>query len=174
MIRALGLAAIGLGQAGCSLILDFSDGAIPKDASIDSAFSQAECDFGEPNDSAAAATALAAGTSSAAICSMGFDDHDFYKITVPAATAKLTVSASFLSSATGDLDLRLLSADGATVHSSSVGFGNTEQIVCPGASPACALGATPPIPEGDYLLEVFPAVAGAQNRYDIAVELMPQ
>ncbi|MEO8704620.1 MAG: PPC domain-containing protein [Kofleriaceae bacterium] len=171
---AVAIAIAATCSAGCSLILDFSDGAVPSDASIDSKFSQAECDFGEPNDTAGAATVLAAGTSAAAVCASGFDDHDFYKITVPAATAKLTVTINFTSSATGDLDLRLLDAAGTIVHSSSVGFGDIEQITCPGVSPTCTLGSTPPVPEGDYLVEVFPAVTGAQNRYDIAFELMPQ
>jgi hypothetical protein len=175
MIRELrGPVAIAIASlaTGCSLILDFSDGAIPTDASIDSRFSQAECDFAEPNDSAASAMPLVSPTT-AAICASGSDDHDFYRVTVPAATTQLTVTLNFITSATGDLDLRLLDVTGSTVHSSSVGFDNTEQIVCPGASPTCALGATPPIPEGDYIIEVFPAVNGAQNRYDLTFVAMP-
>ena len=38
---------------GCSLILDFSDSAVPADAAIDAVYTQAECDYKEPNDSVA-------------------------------------------------------------------------------------------------------------------------
>jgi hypothetical protein len=54
------------------------------------------------------------------------------------------------------------------VLAQSVGFGNGEAIVCPGTSPPCALLAA-----DDYLLEVFPAVPGAVNRYTLAVALTP-
>jgi hypothetical protein len=46
-IRVL-VASFGwLPATGCSWILDFSDGAIPKNAPIDAPYSQAECDFKE-------------------------------------------------------------------------------------------------------------------------------
>ena len=36
---------------GCSFILDFSDKAGVHDASLDGPYTQAECDYKEPNDS---------------------------------------------------------------------------------------------------------------------------
>jgi hypothetical protein len=165
-MRWIPLTACLLG--GCSLVLDFSDSAIPIDATPDAAFSEAECTFGEPNDSAAAASVFAVtDVGPAAICADGFDDHDFYKVTIPANSA-VTLTVSFISSATGDLDLRLYDKTGATVLARSSGFMNQETITCPGASPACtALAAD------DYIFEVFPAVLGAKNRYDIALTVTP-
>jgi hypothetical protein len=168
MIRGA-LSLLLAGTTGCSLLLDFSEDAVPKDATPDSAFSQAECDFKEPNDSAAEAALLdVAEVGPGAVCerSAGVQDRDFYRFTVPAGTTTVTVSISFVSSATGDLDLRLYDATGATVLASSVGFGDTEQIVCPGPSPTCAA-----LAEGDYLFEVFSPVAGGANRYDLSLQL---
>ncbi len=155
---------------GCSLVLDFSDKQIPKDAEIDGPSSQAECDFKEPNDSAAtAAVLLATEVGPAGICSSpGIDDHDFYKITVPDLTASVTVQITFENRATGDLDLRLYDKTGAMVIAQSRGFANDETIVCPAASPAC-----PMLAPDDYVFEVFPAIAGSVNRYDIAVTITP-
>ena len=154
--------------SGCSLVLDFSDSAIPKDSTPDSAFTQEECDFGEPNDNAAMASVFdIAQTGPAAICATGFDDHDFYKFTLPANTM-VNVSVTFTTSPQGDLDLRLYDKTGATVLARSSGFTDTESITCPGASPSCAA-----LPPDDYLFEVFPAVTGAQNRYTIAITVTP-
>jgi len=155
---------------GCSLLLDFSNDAIPKDGTADSPFSQAECDYKEPNDSAQSAAALdpAVDTGPGAICPGAVDDHDFFKFTVPAAIASVSVSISFTNSPTGDLDLRLYDKTGASVLSRSSGFGDQETIVCPGQSPAC-----PALAADDYVFEVFPALAGAVNAYTIAVTLTP-
>lgn len=164
-MRALLLLGV---TSGCSLVLDFSDGAIPKDAAIDAAFSQAECEFKEPNDTAASAAEFAvAEVGPAAICNGSFDDHDFYKVVVP-ANSRVSVKISFESSPTGDLDLRLYDKTGATVLGRSSGFGDVEEIACPGQSPACAA-----LVPDEYLFEVFPAIAGATNRYDIAVTIDP-
>jgi hypothetical protein len=155
-------------SGGCSLVLDFSDEAVPKDASIDAVFNQAECDFGEPNDTGVAASALdLTSVGPAAICNPAFDDHDFYRVTVP-ANSSVSVKVTFISTPTGDLDLRLYDGTGVTVIGRSNGFGNVEEVVCPGQSPACL-----PLAPGDYVFEVFPAVAGASNRYDIAVTVTP-
>ena len=55
MVRALvSLLPLALASSGCSLLLDFSDGAVPVDAEIDGPFSQAECDYKEPNENAGA------------------------------------------------------------------------------------------------------------------------
>lgn len=163
----VGLPAI-FASAGCSLILDFSDSAIPVDATADSAFSQAECDFKEPNDNAGVAAMVdVTEVGPAAICADGFDDHDFYKFTLP-ANSSVNVSINFTSSPTGDLDLRLYDKTGATVLARSSGFADTESITCPGASPMCAA-----LAPDDYIFEVFPAVLGAKNRYTMAITVTP-
>ncbi len=153
---------------GCSLVLDFSDGAIPKDAAPDAPYTQEQCDYKEPNDSLADAVALAPGENGpAAICAADPEDHDFYKITIPASTASVTFAISFTNRPTGDIDMILRDTAG-TMLSQSRGFGDGEAIVCPGASPPCSA-----LAEGDVVLEVFPAIAGAVNAYDIAVTITP-
>jgi hypothetical protein len=159
---------------GCSLVLDFSDGAIPADAATDSAFSEAECDFGEPNDSIETAMPITASdVGPAAICERlpGVQDRDFYRFTVPENTATVSVKITFVSSARGDLDLRLYDKTGATLLGMSVGFMDVEEIVCPGVSPDC--NQNMPLPPDDYIFEVFSPVSGA-NRYDIALMLTPE
>lgn len=164
MVRECLAAAIAVGASGCSLVLDFSEGAVPGDAAIDAAFSQAECELGEPNESAETAATITPGdTGPGAICG---DDADFYKFTVPDGTAAVTIKVTFVSSATGDLDLRLFDQTGATQLAGSFGFGDVEQITCPGSSPMCNA-----LPADDYVFEVFPAIAGAQNRYDLELTL---
>ena len=152
---------------GCSLILDFSGDSKPP---IDAPFNDAECAFKEPNDTLATATTLElTDIGPAAICSQtaGVDDHDFYRITVP-ANSSFSATIAFINSATGDLDLKLTDAQGTSLASSR-GFDNDEQIVCPGASPPCA----GPLAEGDYILEVFAANPGMANRYDITLSVTP-
>ncbi len=152
---------------GCSLILDFSDGAIPKDAAIDAPYTQAECDYKEPNDSAATAAMITtADTGPAAICAGPTEDHDFYKFTVPAMTTTVTVKISFMNRPGGDLDLRLFDKTGVSLLAQSRGFGNDETITCPGTSPDCSALAA-----DDYVFEVFPAVTGAVNDYTIALTM---
>jgi hypothetical protein len=146
---------------GCSLILDFSDSARPADASIDAVYTQAECDYKEPNDSVAEAQMVVAGDMGpAAICAAAggaAEDHDFYKFTV--ATTPFTVGIQFTNRSGGDLDMKVYKADG-TLLGQSRGFGDMESITCPGSAPAC-----PSVTPGDYVVEVFPAVAGAVNTY---------
>jgi Bacterial pre-peptidase C-terminal domain len=153
--------------SGCSLILDFSGAtSSPPDAP----FNDAECAYKEPNDTAQTAALLElTDVGPAAICSttMGVDDRDFYKITVPASTA-FSTKITFVQFVTGDLDLRLSDATG-TVLATSRGFDNDEQITCPGSSPPCA----GPLAAGDYILEVFPANPGMANRYDLAISVTP-
>ena len=164
--RVLGCLAIGVLAPGCSLILDFSDTAVPVDAAIDGPFTQIECDYKEPNDTAGAAALFdATEVGPAAICSD--DDRDFYKVTIP-ANASVEVRINFVNRASGDLDLRLYDRTGTTVLAQSRGFASEEKIVCPGAAPTCMM-----LPADDYIFEVFPAIAGAMNRYDIAVTIVP-
>jgi hypothetical protein len=166
MYRLLAVGLVCFAQTGCSLLLDFSDSQIPIDAPPD-VFSVAECDFAEPNDSFETAVAQAVGTpGSAALCSPTTQDKDFYKFTVPAATTTLTAKITF-TTLSGDLDLYLYDATGVEL-ARSVGNMDNETIVCPGATPVCALGMTPPIPEGDYVLEVRAATA-LQNTYTVDI-----
>ncbi|MBA2543792.1 MAG: PPC domain-containing protein [Deltaproteobacteria bacterium] len=169
MVRLFAVACC-LAQTGCSLILDFSDSQIPIDAPPD-VFTVAECSFKEPNDSFEAAIAYdPAEGGAAALCADGFDDTDFYKLTVPAGITTLTIAITFVDLA-GDLDLFLYDATGIQ-QSFSAGNIDNESIVCPGTAPACMLGATPPIAEGDYVFEVRGPLA-VQNTYSIAVTLAP-
>ncbi len=148
------------GSAGCSLILNFDNSQIPIDAMIDAPFNAAECAYMEPNDSIATASTFApTDMGPAAICPTTTEDHDFYKFTVPDAST-VTIKLSFMNRPGGDLDLRLFDAATSTLQGQSRGFGDTEQIVCPGASPQCAQLAA-----GDYVFEVFPASSGAVNNY---------
>jgi hypothetical protein len=163
------LASLLCGLSGCSLVLDFSDGAAPTDGSLDAPFSDADCAYKEPNDSVATAAALViADTGPAAICPGATEDHDFYRFTVPANTSLVQVKIDFASSPTGDLDLRLYDKTGATVLARSSSFGNEELIACPGSSPPCAT-----LAPDDYVFEVFPAVDDAVNTYTFAITLTP-
>lgn len=150
----------------CSLLLDFSDSAAPHDAGIDTPYTQAECDYKEPNDALADPTVLVGGeTGPAAICppvAGAPEDHDFYRFTV--AGAMLTVAIQFTNRAGGDLDLKLYDTTG-TMISQSRGFGNGEMITCPGTSPTC-----PAVTAGDYVFEVLPAVVGSVNAYTFSVQ----
>lgn len=158
--------ALAFAASGCSLILDFSDSQIPIDAPPD-IFTVAECSFDEPNDSFAAATPRTTGeTVNAALCADGFQDVDFYKITIPAATTTLTVALTF-STLQGDLDLHLYDSAG-TEKAFAAGNLDNEQIVCPGTTPVCDIGM--PITEGDYVVEVR-SLANVQNTYSLAITL---
>src|SRR5687767_7613737 len=91
----LGLFVLFLG--GCSLLLDFGPGAIPVDATADGPYTQAECDYKEPNDAVAMASAITpADVGPAAICAGATEDRDFYKFTVPPSTARVTIRVTFV------------------------------------------------------------------------------
>ncbi|MDB4964043.1 MAG: hypothetical protein JWP01_4042 [Myxococcales bacterium] len=154
--------------AGCSLILDFSDKAIPIDAQPDAPYTDEQCAYMEPNDSVEQAMLITtADVGPAAICASETEDHDFYKFTVPANTASVSVKILFTNRASGDLDLKILDLTG-TMLAQSRGFLDGETIVCPALSPRCDA-----LAPGDYVFEVFPALAGAVNSYDIALTITP-
>lgn len=162
----VGLALVS--ASGCSLVLDFSESAIPIDAQIDAPYTQEQCDYKEPNDSIETAQVVtSADTGTGAICAGENEDHDFYKFTVPAGSTKVVVKITFTNRPSGDLELRLWEAGGAMIAASR-GFGNEETITCPAISPQCGTLAA-----GDYVFEVFPAIAGAVNFYDFQVTLTP-
>lgn len=148
---------------GCSLVLDFSDKAIPKDAAIDAPYTADECMYKEPNDSVDTAPVITTtDTGPAAICAD--DPGDYYKFTVAGAST-VTIGIQFTNRPGGDLDLQLLDTMGTQV-SISRGFGDGETIVCPGAAPAC-----PKLADGDYVMRVFPAVTGAVNAYTFSLQM---
>ena len=160
MRRELSLLAL---LPGCSLVLDFSDKAIPKDAMVDAPYTADECAYKEPNDTPDTAQVITAtDTGPAAICAD--DPADYYKFTVAGAST-VTVAIQFTNRPGGDLDLELLDAAGAQV-SISRGFGDGEQIMCPGAVPACSK-----LADGDYVMRVFPAVTGAVNEYTFTLQM---
>ena len=174
MVRGIVLAGLVATSGGCSLLLDFSSSAIPKDASIDAPdapYTTDECTYKEPNDTlGTAAPILVTDVGPAAICPPdmgGVEDHDFYKLNIPTGITSVTFSIHFIERATGDLDLRLYDG-GGNVIAQSRGFTGTETITCPGASPPCSA-----LSAGAYVFEVFPAVAGAVNNYTIALAMTP-
>lgn len=167
MLRECVAACMVMPAAGCSLWLDFSDAAIPVDAALDAPYSAAECDFKEPNDSVATAAPIAAeDRGPAAICAGQAEDHDFYRLSVPAGATRVELAITTMFRRTGDLDLRLYDAGGAVIARSS-GFDDRERILCPGSVPSC-----PALTAGDYVLEVFP-VPGSVNRYELAIMISP-
>ena len=164
MRECVALAIVALTPA-CSLILDF-DAAPPADAAIDTPYTQAECDYKEPNDSpSTAAVIVATDTGPAAICaptSGTTEDIDNYRFAVESAT--VTIAIQFTNRPGGDLDMKLLDT-GANMVAQSRGFGDGEMIVCPGASPSCATLAV----GTEYILQVFPAVPGSVNSYTLSI-----
>jgi hypothetical protein len=149
---------------GCSLILNFSDKDAPHDAPFDTPWTSAECMYGEPNQTPQTAFMITPGTDTgpAAICPG--NTGSYYKFAVPSTATTVTVSITFASSI-GDLCLILDDALGNELASSR-GFGNGQQIVCPGFSPPCeALAA------GNYLFEVEPATIGTTNYYSFSVAI---
>jgi len=166
MARA-GAAALGLLCAsGCSLLLDFDPSQIPVDAAP---YTQAECDFGEPNNAPSQSTPItAADTGPAAICAGAPSDHDYYRFTVPPSTKSVVVKVTFASGPGRDLDLRLTDVTGGTMIAQSRGFEDVELVECPGTAPAC-----PMLAAAEYLFEVFPARAGEANRYEFALTITP-
>ena len=168
MVRELVAALLAFGAGGCSLLLDFSDQAVPRDASPDAPFDAADCAFKEPNDSLATAAAIApSDTGPAAICPGGIEDHDFYRFTVPAGATRVEIRVDTVFRPGGDLDLRLYDGAGAMLAQSH-SFGDQERIVCPGSVPACTALAA-----GDHVFEVLPAVTGAVNRYTFTLAIAP-
>ena len=163
------VAAIALGPlAGCTLVLDFSDKAIPIDAETDAPYTADQCAFMEPNNSLAEAVLITnADTGPAAICAEDPEDHDFYKFTVPAATASVRLTVNFTNRPGGDLDLKILDSAGMMVAQSR-GFLDGETIVCPALSPRCDA-----LAPGEYVFEVFPALGGAVNSYDFSLTITP-
>jgi hypothetical protein len=155
---------VAASTAGCSL--NFSNSQIPIDAALDAPYTADECAYKEPNDTPAMAAMITpADTGPAAICE---NDVDYYEFAVPDMTKSVSIEILFTNSPTGDLDLKLFDSTGTSLLAASLGFTDNEQIVCPGQSPFCAALAA-----GNYIFEVFPAVAGDVNFYNIALTITP-
>jgi hypothetical protein len=152
---------------GCSLILDFSDKAGVHDASLDGPYTQAECDYKEPNDTIDTAAVIdpTADMGPAAICkSASGEDDDYYKFTVAAGINKVTIMLTDAPGG-GDLDLKLYDSTGQVIGQSR-NFSDTETLVCPAVSPAC-----PSLAAGDYVFEVLPGSPVNLNNYTFSVTL---
>jgi hypothetical protein len=166
MLREFAALAIATLIPACSFILDFSD--VPRDGGADATFTQADCDYKEPNDSFSTAAIISlTDTGPAAICPPavmgGAEDHDFYRFTV-ANTTSMMIEIRYEMSTSGDLDLTLYDSSGNMVTSSHLSTG-MEKITCPSSvSPPC-----PPVVAGDYVFEVEPAVSGSVNRYTFSL-----
>lgn len=153
---AVVVGALGLG--GCSLILDFDPpaDAPPPDAPV----TEAQCMAFEPNDEPGTATAIEPGELMAAICAT--DERDYFKLTV-AADRRVSVTIAFANrGGAGDLDLRLLSGDGAVSFADSRGTGDTETVMCPGGA-RCPTS----LPAGTYVVEVLGARPTVQGPYTL-------
>jgi len=160
------VSGVVLPAASCSWILDFSDQAIPRDARPDAPYTAAECSYREPNDSLATAAAITpADTGPAAICAGATEDHDFYRFTVPAGTARVTIRISAVYGIGADLDLKLHDAAGVLV-ARSTGFADEEVLDCVTAGLTC-----PMLAAGDYVFEVYPGTSDSVNRYTFSLAL---
>jgi hypothetical protein len=164
MSREYAVASLIVLAPGCSLALSFSESAAPHDAPYDAPYTAAECAYGVPNQTPQTAFKITPGVDMgpAAICPG--NTGSYYAFAVPTGTNTVTVATTF-TSAIGDLNLILDDAGGGEIATSS-GFGDGQQIVCPGSSPPC-VALTP----ASYLFEVVPAVPGATNFYTFNVTL---
>lgn len=161
--RTVALAAFSLATAACSLALDFDQ---PIDAMpIDAPVTDEQCAAFEPNDTPATAAAWAGIDLAGAICGGG--DVDLFAVTL-ADNQSITATLTFMNrGGAGDLDLRLLGANGGTVLDDSRGSGDTETVMCPGGAPC------PPITAGTYFLEVKGFTATVQSAYTLHIETPP-
>lgn len=153
---AVVLAVVG---GGCSLILDF--GPLPDARPIDAPVTDAQCMASEPNDEPLTAVDIQPGELMAAICGSG--ESDYFRLTL-AADQRLSVKIAFMNrGGAGDLDLRLLSGDGAMAFDDSKTTADLEEVMCPGGTrcPATSL------PAGMYLVQVVGGTASVQAPYTL-------
>ncbi len=155
--RPLPLAATLALLGGCSLALDFSP---PADAPpIDAPVTTAQCMALEPNNDTGTAIDIQPGELMAAICGDG--ESDYYRLTV-AADQRVTVKITFMNrGGAGDLDLRLLSGDGAMAFDDSKTTADMEEVMCPGGT-RCPVSS---LPAGTYLVQVIGGQPSVQSPY---------
>jgi hypothetical protein len=164
MCRAGTPAAFGLAMlcGGCSLILDFDKP--PEPGPIDAPVTEELCLAFEPNDSPTAAMAITPGDLMAAICP---GDTDFFRITLDGNQA-LFASISFDNrGGDGDIDLRLLTMDGAAAIDESRTSNDVEDVMCPGG-----IMFNSNLPAGDYLLQVLGFNAAVESAYTLRLQNM--
>jgi hypothetical protein len=175
MVRAslYSLAAVAL--SGCSLILDFSDSQIPKDAAPPDAFyTQAECSYDEPNDTfATAASITTADMGPAAICPNGTptDDVDFYRFEVAlmstSGTSQVTITLTYQDRGPSSaLDLALFDMTDSLIASENDSL-TTKTITCPSSDGI----ACPMLGSAAYVFEVSPAAPGNVNDYTFSLAI---
>jgi hypothetical protein len=149
--------------AGCSLVLDFDK---PADAAPpDSPATAEQCALNEPNDSPQTATPWAQADVDAGICGGG--DRDYFSVTIADGQAIDATIVFDNRAGMGDLDLRLLSADGGTVYDESRSASNMEEVMCPGGSPCPALVA------GTYVVEVVGFAPAVISPYVLHIAVTP-
>jgi hypothetical protein len=168
------LAAVAL--SGCSLILNFSDSQIPKDAAPPDAFyTQAECSYDEPNDTFdTAASVTTADMGPAAICPNGTptDDVDYYRFEVMPSTSSpgsTTVTITLMyqdRGPTSALDLALFDSTDSLIASENDSL-TTKTITCPSSDGI----ACPMLGSAAYTFEVSPAAPGNINDYTFSLAI---
>jgi hypothetical protein len=167
MVRGSLLLVLAATVPGCSLILDFSDQAGVHDASLDGPYTKDQCDYKEPNDTIDTAAVIdpTVDMGPAAICKVSTgEDDDYYKFTVPAGITKVTLQLNNAPGG-GDLDLKLYDAGGSVIGQSR-NFSESETLICPAMSPACAA-----LAPADYVFEVLPGSPVNLNNYTFSVTL---
>jgi hypothetical protein len=153
------LALLALALGGCSLLLDFDDPVIPRDASVPDA-SPDGADFAEPNDTFDTAFVVGSGSKTGlAILPRG--DQDYFRFTL--ATPRDLILTVRFTQAAGDLDLALYDAARQEV-ASSTGNDDDEQIVR-----TQAMGNQ--LPAGDYFILVYGFDGQYTNQYQLDIEV---
>jgi hypothetical protein len=167
------LAAVALSGclSACSLILDFSDSQIPKDAAPPDAFySQAECSYDEPNDTFdTAASVTIADMGPAAICPNGTstDDVDYYRFEVGPTNTQVTITLTYLDrGATSALDLALFDSTDSLIAAETDSL-TTKTITCPSSDGI----ACPMLGSAAYAFEISPAAPGNINEYTFSLAI---
>ncbi|HEX4449987.1 MAG TPA: hypothetical protein VH143_03900 [Kofleriaceae bacterium] len=167
------LAAVAL--SGCSLILDFSDSQIPKDAAPPDAFyTQAECSYDEPNDTFdTAASITTADMGPAAICPNGdaTQDVDYYRFQVTtmatSGVAQVTITLTYQDRGPSSaLDLALFDSTDSLIASENDSL-TTKTITCPSSDGI----ACPMLGSASYAFEVSPATPGNINDYTFSLAI---
>lgn len=152
-----------LAAGGCSLVLDFSP--LPDAAPIDAPVTEAQCMASEPNNETTTAVDIQPGELMAAICGGG--ESDYFRITI-GAMQTLSVKIAFMNrGGAGDLDLRLLSGDGAQAFDDSRTDNDLEEVMCPGGQ-SCPVAS---LPAGMYLIQVVGARPAAEAPYTLTYTL---
>ncbi len=179
MARAWGRSALAVALvslSGCSVILDFGGDLIDGGPGGEDAARNGDggslCDFLEPNDNQATATAIDPGSFQAEVCPDG--DRDWYSFSVNGAQ-DLTVQITFDNMmGEGDLDMLLFSETGVELDPKGNGFGDVERIERTETSTVCINNPTLcRLPAGSYAVQVFAFDGRRQNAYTLELTIDP-